>query len=106
MTPRLSVGTTYSDNIQLAPSGEEEGDTVLQVDPGISVRKQGGRLNLRLDYTAQACFTPIIAMQIKSTIICWYLEPLSFIKITCFWMLMVQSTKSLLFPMDESMSVV
>ncbi len=56
VTPRLSVGTTYSDNIQLAPSGEEEGDTVLQVDPGISVRKQGGRLNLRLDYTAQGLF--------------------------------------------------
>lgn len=56
MTPRISVGTTYSDNIRLAPSGEEEGDTVLQVDPGISVRKQGGRLNLRLDYTAQGLF--------------------------------------------------
>ncbi|MCB1820122.1 MAG: TIGR03016 family PEP-CTERM system-associated outer membrane protein [Candidatus Competibacteraceae bacterium] len=56
VTPRLSVGTTYSDNIQLAPSGEEEGDTVLQVDPGISVRKQGGRLSLRLDYTAQGLF--------------------------------------------------
>ena len=53
ITPRLSVGTTYSDNIRLAPSGEAEGDWVWQVDPGLSIYKQGGRLNLRLDYTAQ-----------------------------------------------------
>ncbi len=56
VTPRISVGTTYSDNIRLAPPGEAEGDTVLQVDPGISVRKRGGRLDLRLDYTAQGLF--------------------------------------------------
>ncbi len=53
MTPRISIGTTYSDNINLAPANEAEEDIVLQVDPGISVRKQGGRLDLRLDYTAQ-----------------------------------------------------
>ena len=53
ITPRLSVGTTYSDNIRLAPADEAEGDLVLQVDPGVSIRKQGGRLDLRLDYTAQ-----------------------------------------------------
>lgn len=51
--PRLSVGMTYSDNIRLAPAGEAEGDLVLQADPGVSVRKRGGRLDLRLDYTAQ-----------------------------------------------------
>ena len=53
ITPRLSVGATYSDNIRLAPTDEAEGDLVLQVDPGVSIRKQGGRLDLRLDYTAQ-----------------------------------------------------
>ena len=53
ITPRLSVGATYSDNIRLAPADEAEGDWVWQVDPGISMRKQGGRLDLRLDYTAQ-----------------------------------------------------
>ncbi len=53
ITPRLSAGATYSDNIRLAPADEAEGDLVLQVDPGVSIRKQGGRLNLRLDYTAQ-----------------------------------------------------
>lgn len=53
ITPRLSTGITYSDNIRLAPADQAEGDWVLQVDPGVSVRKQGGGLNLRLDYTAQ-----------------------------------------------------
>jgi uncharacterized protein (PEP-CTERM system associated) len=53
ITPRLSLGMTYSDNISLAPADEAEGDLVLQVDPGVSIRKRGGRLDLRLDYTAQ-----------------------------------------------------
>ncbi len=53
VTPRISVGTTYSDNINLAPADQAEEDIVLQVDPGVSVRKRGGRLDLRLDYTAQ-----------------------------------------------------
>jgi len=53
ITPRISVGATYSDNIRLAPSNEAESDLVLQVDPGISVRRQGGRVQARFDYTAQ-----------------------------------------------------
>ena len=56
ITPRISIGATYSDNIRLAPSNEAESDLVLQVDPGISVRKQGGRVEARLDYTAQGLF--------------------------------------------------
>ena len=55
ITPRLSIGTTYSDNIRLVPD-DTESDAVFQVDPGISLRKKGGRLNLRLDYTAQSLF--------------------------------------------------
>jgi uncharacterized protein (PEP-CTERM system associated) len=53
VTPRISVGTTYSDNINLVPADAAQEDFVLQVDPGVSVRKRGGRLDLRLDYTAQ-----------------------------------------------------
>jgi hypothetical protein len=37
----------------LAPANEAQDDFVFQVDPGVSVRKRGGRLDLRLDYTAQ-----------------------------------------------------
>jgi len=53
ITPRVSVGTTYSDNIKLAPANAAEDDLVLEVEPGVSVRKQGGRVDLRLDYTLQ-----------------------------------------------------
>jgi len=53
ITPRISVGATYSDNIRLAPASEAESDLVLQVDPGISARKKGRRLEVRFDYTAQ-----------------------------------------------------
>ena len=53
ITPRVSVGATYSDNIKLAPANAAEDDLVLEVEPGVSVRKQGGRLDLRLDYTLQ-----------------------------------------------------
>lgn len=53
ITPRISVGAIYSDNIKLAPANAAEDDLVLDVEPGISIRKRGGRLDLRLDYTAQ-----------------------------------------------------
>ncbi|MBK8184114.1 MAG: TIGR03016 family PEP-CTERM system-associated outer membrane protein [Candidatus Competibacteraceae bacterium] len=56
ISPRIGVGATYSDNIRLAPSSEAEDDLVLQVEPGISINKRGGRLDLRLDYTAQGLF--------------------------------------------------
>ncbi|MBK7540245.1 MAG: TIGR03016 family PEP-CTERM system-associated outer membrane protein [Candidatus Competibacteraceae bacterium] len=52
ITPRISLGSTYSDNIRLAPANAEH-DLLFHVDPGLSVRKRGGRLDLRLDYTAQ-----------------------------------------------------
>ncbi|MBL8250851.1 MAG: hypothetical protein JNK31_04200 [Candidatus Competibacter sp.] len=53
ITPRVSVGATYSDNIRLAPPSQAEEDLVLQVEPGVSILKRGGRFDLRLDYTAQ-----------------------------------------------------
>lgn len=55
ITPRLSIGSTYSDNIRLVPD-DTESDVIFQVDPGISLRKKGERLNLRLEYTAQSLF--------------------------------------------------
>lgn len=53
ITPRIGIGTIYSDNIRLVPVVEAEEDVVLQVEPGLSVYKRGGRLDLRLDYAAQ-----------------------------------------------------
>ncbi|TVR67081.1 MAG: TIGR03016 family PEP-CTERM system-associated outer membrane protein [Candidatus Competibacteraceae bacterium] len=56
ITPQLGVGVIYSDNIRLAPADEAESDLVLEVEPGVSMRKQGGRLEVRLDYSAQGLF--------------------------------------------------
>lgn len=53
IVPRVGVETTYSDNINQAPDDQAEADLVLQVNPGISMRKRGGRLEWLLDYTAQ-----------------------------------------------------
>ena len=106
VTPRLSVGTTYSDNIRLAPPGEEEGDTVLQVDPGISVRKQGGRLNLRLDYTAQGLFYADHrdANQINNSLLAFGTAELY--QDNLFLDAYGSVSQVLLFPVDELMSVV
>jgi len=47
---------TYSDNVNLAPEGEEEGELVTDVNPGFSLRGQGARLSANLDYNLQAIF--------------------------------------------------
>lgn len=52
-TPRGSVATIYTDNITLAPSGEEESEFVIQITPGFSLQGAGRRLNLNLNYQAQ-----------------------------------------------------
>jgi len=46
----LGVGATYSDNINLAPPGQEESDLVLSVTPGLSVSREGGRIAFDFDY--------------------------------------------------------
>ena len=56
ITPQLGVGVIYSDNIRQAPADEAESELVLEVEPGVSMRKQGGRLELSLDYSAQGLF--------------------------------------------------
>lgn len=51
VTPTVSVGATLSDNINLSP--DKEGDLVLTISPGVSVRKETGRLRLNADYSFQ-----------------------------------------------------
>jgi uncharacterized protein (PEP-CTERM system associated) len=50
-TARVDVRTTYSDNIGLAPPGDEESDLVFEVRPGISIHGEGARVKLDLDYS-------------------------------------------------------
>lgn len=53
ITPALSFIETFSDNINLAPSGSERSAFVTQVNPGVSIQRIGGRLNLNLNYQMQ-----------------------------------------------------
>ncbi len=53
ITPRVTVRETYTDNVALAPKGQEEWDLVTQINPGISMSGKGRRLNLNLNYRLQ-----------------------------------------------------
>lgn len=49
VTPRLSVGTIFTDNLNQDPPGQEESAAVLQTTPGLALRRQGARLGVNLD---------------------------------------------------------
>ena len=51
ITPRLTLGAGYSDNIELKKNGD--GDMVGEVTPGISLRGKSARLKANLDYQMQ-----------------------------------------------------
>lgn len=56
ITGAVSAGAIYSDNINLAPDGQEDGDLVYRVDPSIAVSSIGTRYTFNLDYTLEALF--------------------------------------------------
>ena len=56
VTPGLVTGATYSDNIRLAPTGQEQGSFVAEVTPRLSIRRSGPRLNLGFDYNLQGLY--------------------------------------------------
>ncbi len=56
ITPRLEVRQTVTDNVTLAPQGQEESDAVTEINPIISMRGTGRRLNLNLNYRLQSLF--------------------------------------------------
>ncbi|SEO97707.1 TIGR03016 family PEP-CTERM system-associated outer membrane protein [Aquisalimonas asiatica] len=51
ITPRLNLSTTVTDNVNLAPPGEEQHDMIFRVSPGISARADGNRIRGAADYT-------------------------------------------------------
>lgn len=53
ITPRLSVGERYTDNVTLAPSGQEKSDLITEIRPGVSIGKSGARLQVNVDYALQ-----------------------------------------------------
>ncbi len=50
--PSIRVQETFTNNVDLAESGDEEWDLVTEVEPGIFLRGEGDRLNLVFDYRA------------------------------------------------------
>jgi uncharacterized protein (PEP-CTERM system associated) len=50
VTPRVSISQIYSDNIDLAPRGEEDDEFVTQLDAGVALRREGTRSRARLNY--------------------------------------------------------
>lgn len=53
VTPHLNLRETYTDNVTLAPKGQEQSELVTQINPGVSVSKTGNRLKVNADYTLQ-----------------------------------------------------
>ncbi|MDD5330806.1 MAG: TIGR03016 family PEP-CTERM system-associated outer membrane protein [Sulfuricella sp.] len=56
VTPNLMLGETYTDNVRLAPRGQEQSDFISQINPGISLRGVGPRLSLTANYQLQTLF--------------------------------------------------
>ena len=52
-TPSLSVDETWSDNINLAPSGAERSDFVTTVSPALRLTRVGPRFTVNFDYSPQ-----------------------------------------------------
>lgn len=55
-TPRVSLSQDYSDNINLAPPGEEDSEFITQLNSGFSLNRDGGRARARLGYNLQSLF--------------------------------------------------
>ena len=53
VTPSITLSETYSDNINLVASGNKQEAFVTELNPGVSIRKEGAHHNLILDYRLQ-----------------------------------------------------
>lgn len=51
--PSIELAETYSDNINLAPSGREDWDLVTEITPGLSLHGESARVKADLDYRIQ-----------------------------------------------------
>jgi hypothetical protein len=56
VVPRISAGAVYTDNLFLAPEGEEQGDFVGILEPGIGISSAGTRYDFFLDYSLRSLF--------------------------------------------------
>ena len=56
IAPRLTLLETYTDNVTLAPRGNEIGDFITQINPGVTLTGTGARLKVNANYTMQNLF--------------------------------------------------
>lgn len=56
VSPSIRVQETYTNNVGLDESGDEEWDLITEVSPGVFVRSEGDRLNMSLDYRLSGLF--------------------------------------------------
>ncbi len=55
VTPNLTLSERYTDNVNLAPSGQSrESDFITEVRPGVQFSKEGARLRVRANYSLQS----------------------------------------------------
>ena len=54
--PSLALSETYTDNVTLSNSGEEEEDYVTEITPNLALRADGNRLNATLGFTLENLF--------------------------------------------------
>lgn len=52
-SPAVSVSQIYTDNVELAPAGEEDHEWVTELDAGFSLSREGSRASARLSYNFQ-----------------------------------------------------
>ena len=53
IVPSLYSSVSYNDNVYLSVQGQETRDLITQINPHVSINKEGGRGYLELDYTMQ-----------------------------------------------------
>lgn len=56
ITPSVSLGAIYSDNVTLAPSGAETSDLIYELAPGLDASFEGRRLDADISYRARSLF--------------------------------------------------
>ena len=56
VTPNLNLRETYTDNVSLAPTGNESRDWVTEVNPGIAISGTSSRLKAKVVYAMQNLF--------------------------------------------------
>jgi len=56
VTPSVRLQTTWTDNVDLAPSDRKHSDFIVEVVPGVNVDANGRRLKLHLNYAGDLIY--------------------------------------------------